>query len=900
MRPSPALFQEPVPEPPPKEAWQFREELKRPEAFRFLWDPALAPPPGSLDLRAGLRLEVRFADPQRRLQTAVADLDRCLEASGLRRDGGLPVILEHEPRLEGERFRLAVEPDAVRIAGGTTEAFRRACYALVDRLLGAPGPFLPLGCREEEPWLRHRIARCFFGPIKRPPFNHDELLDEIDYYPDAYLGRLAREGVNGLWLTFAFRDVCRTSLTEPDPQAERRLAKLRRTVDKCLRYGIRTWAFCIEPAAFLPGDPLLERHPALGGAAVGGRTCFCPSSELAQRYLYESARWLFQEAPGLGGLMTISHGERPTTCLSSVGCTQDDPVRCPRCGSIPKWRILEQSLGALRDGLRAADPGAELISWLYMPTPLRRAEWVFEVPEHVPEGVILQYNFESNILKHQLGKPRIGGDYWLSEPGPCEDFARIAAQARRSGTPLSAKIQVGCSHEVATIPFVPIPGLLHRKYAAMRAMGCAHAMQCWYFGNYPGVMNRAAGALARETFERPEEAFLRELAAPDWGDAAPVVVEAWQALAEGYRHFPMTNVFQYYGPAQDGVVWPLHLKPALKPLAPSWKPGYPPSGDTIGECLEQFDLAEALQLCETLQGHWQRGCDRFQTLAPRFAGNPERRRDLGLVEALNLQFGSCRNILRFYYLRWLLMHGRTAPAALEELRALVEAEIRGSERLCALAREDSRLGFHSEAESHKYEPARLLWRVRQLHWLLEHEFPEVSQGLASGAPFPALAPGRRTYRCGGGWVGAQHFRWRLDEECEDLLFRAECPPPSPGAPEPLLILYLIDRAGVQYPRRLLCSPSNLHDNKAWAEVRAAGEAGGSWSATFRVPALSWDRDAARRPGYFGFVYTGARADGEGQVEEAWPAIPAPIPHRLRLGSFNPEHLAVLQTVAGEA
>ena len=45
------------------------------------------------------------------------------------------------------------------------------------------------------PWLENRISRCFFSPIKRPPFNRDELKDDIDYYPTNYLERLRREGV---------------------------------------------------------------------------------------------------------------------------------------------------------------------------------------------------------------------------------------------------------------------------------------------------------------------------------------------------------------------------------------------------------------------------------------------------------------------------------------------------------------------------------------------------------------------------------------------------------------------------------------------------------------------------------------------------------------------------------
>ena len=103
----------------------------------------------------------------------------------------------------------------------------------------------------QKPWLKHRITRCFFGPIKRPPLNRDELMDDVDYYPDAYLNRLAHDGVNGLWFTIHFfQTVPSKIIPEYGQNAEPRLEKLRRTVRKCERHGIRIYPFCIEPAAF--------------------------------------------------------------------------------------------------------------------------------------------------------------------------------------------------------------------------------------------------------------------------------------------------------------------------------------------------------------------------------------------------------------------------------------------------------------------------------------------------------------------------------------------------------------------------------------------------------------------------------------------------------------------------
>ena len=63
-------------------------------------------------------------------------------------------------------------------------------------------------------------------------------MDDIDYYPEPYLDRLAHEGINGLWLTVEWRDLAETSFTKRSPDAPRRLAKLRSTVERCLKYGI--------------------------------------------------------------------------------------------------------------------------------------------------------------------------------------------------------------------------------------------------------------------------------------------------------------------------------------------------------------------------------------------------------------------------------------------------------------------------------------------------------------------------------------------------------------------------------------------------------------------------------------------------------------------------------------
>ena len=157
------------------------------------------------------------------------------------------------------------------------------------------------------------------------------------------------------------------------------------------------------------------------------------------------------------------------------------------------WEILYASLSPMERGMHDAAPDAELISWLYMGKNL--ADWVYEIPAHTPKEVILQFQFETGVTKTEFGKKLVGGDYWLSTPGPSQNFERQAKIAQENRVQVSAKIQTGCSHEVASIPYVAVPSMIYRKFSAMHRLDVSHTMLGWYFGNYPGLMIKAAGGV---------------------------------------------------------------------------------------------------------------------------------------------------------------------------------------------------------------------------------------------------------------------------------------------------------------------------------------------------------------------------------------------------------------------
>jgi hypothetical protein len=272
----------------------------------------------------------------------------------------------------------------------------------------------------------------------------------------------------------------------------------------------------------------------------------------------------------------------------------------------------------------------------------------------------------------------------------------------------------------------------------MRSLCVSHTMLCWYFGNYPGLMNKAAGILSMEPFPKDEETFLHRLASVYWKkEDVSKVVEAWKLFSEGYENYPLVNLFQYYGPIHDGPVWPLLLKPADAPLAPTWQIGssstrkpWPPSGDRIGECIgDVLTLEETVELTRRMTTSWEKGMTIFNGLKNEYMNEPDRLLDIGVAQALGIQLRSGYNILNFYLLRekMLRMEGMERLKILTQLVDIIQDELDQDEQLLVLCANDSRLGFHSEAEGYKYFPEKIRWRMRQLKSVLADDVPELKK-----------------------------------------------------------------------------------------------------------------------------------------------------------------------------
>ena len=584
-------------------------------------------------------------------------------------------------------------------------------------------------------------------------------MDDVDYYPDEYLNRLAHDGTNGIWIYTRFKDLLPSEIfPEYGDNWERRIAKLRKVVEKCKRYGIKVYVFGVEPAGLTP--EMAEKYPdAIGYLTKDNNYTLCTHTQKGATYCIEATQKLLELVPDLGGIIDISDGERFTSCTSAYHYE-----RCPRCSRYPKGKVLAHTVGLFQEGIRRSGTNAEFISWTY-----GHRTWDMEdIRDYVadaPVDAMLMENFEDAGYTEQLGKTRQAIDYWLSYAGPSQMYEGAAQKAQETGRQMFAKMQVCCSHELATVPYIPVPGILFDKYAEARRFDVKGVMQCWYFGNYPSVMSKAAGELSFMEDFSEKTAFLEHLAGIYCGRQGKELVKAWACFEEGYRNYPVNIMFSYYGPMHDGVVWDLALQPRNTALSRSWQLLDPPDGDRIGECLQSgHTLEEAVLLTQRMRDHWHQGMALLPDHTPQEQKN--------VAQALDLLMHSGANILKFYQLRTkLLTEDADETTILREMERIVDAEICNSEAMIPLCRKDPRLGYHSEAEGYKFFPEKLEDRIEKLRTCKEEEFPAVRSRQLHGEKALHWGPeeGQKTYI-----LHTEAGKAREEQISKDACFRAHC------------------------------------------------------------------------------------------------------------------------------
>jgi hypothetical protein len=550
-------------------------------------------------------------------------------------------------------------------------------------------------------------------------FGDPLLTPELDPYPDGLLQRLSDLGVNGVWLHVVLRQLAPGALfADPGGDHEKRIANLRALVNRARKYGIDVYLYMNEPRAM--DASFFKGREDLRGVQEGNFCALCTSRPEIRQWLTEALRYVFEQVPGLGGVFTITASENLTNCYSHSRTA----AGCPRCSQRSAAEVIAEVNGAIAAGVWAGNPRAKVIVWDWgWPEP---AEPIINA---LPDNVYLMSVSEWDKPIVRGGVAGSVGEYSISTVGPGPRALRHWAAAKKRGLKTLAKVQVNCTWELSAVPYLPVMDLIARHCRNLSRTDIDGLMLSWSVGGYPSPNLAIVRQFDRDPPPTISQA-LTTVAQTRYGpQAAPDVLTAWSKLSTAFTEYPFHIGLLYQGPQQRGPANLLYPEPTTY------------RATMVGFPYDDLDGWRAVYPPEVLAGQfekvatgWDEGLAAYRQAVTK-AGEPAQqanlRNDLNVAEAAYLHFRSVANQVRFILARDALLSGKlTEPeraAKANTIREIVVDEIQNADRLFALTRADSRIGF--EASNHYYYlPLDLVEKVVNCDYVLNTWLPGVSGG----------------------------------------------------------------------------------------------------------------------------------------------------------------------------
>ena len=553
-------------------------------------------------------------------------------------------------------------------------------------------------------------------------FYKDETLHAAEVYTSDSLRKIADAGFNAVWIRGILRDIAPTRVfPELGRNSAVHIRSLRTVIRRGDRVGIRLFLYLQEPMGMPPEAAFWKRHPETKGITrletfAGPMSTMCTSEPQVTAFLRKAAGTLSKRLPGLAGAILITASEYMSHCYSHYPVnpeitflpdTPKGPLGCPRCARRHPREIVREIIENVHNGFGDAGNGAKVIAWnwswnVYEKDPQAR------IINSLPRDVTVQAGFERGDTKVILGKLRTIDEYALSFAGPSRRFLESCKTARGNGMKVMAKLQIGATHELATVPNLPLIGSLYEKVRAMRKHKISSFMGCWNFGNML-TANTAAFNRFLTTKRLPSRRQALVAFARDYfpGCNAQQVAEAWETFGGAMDSYPFCVPFMYHGPLNYAVAHPIEPGPLDKrPVGPSWLPAE--RGDELKESFGCYRLSEIIKGLGILTRTWWKGVETFEgALAACKA--PAAREEINTARMCGHCFQSGWNLYRAYRLRrnW-------KASRLKAMLAIMRNERGHLADAAAIAQADKRMGFHIEPQLQMFNASSIRRKLRKL------------------------------------------------------------------------------------------------------------------------------------------------------------------------------------------
>ena len=609
-----------------------------------------------------------------------------------------------------ESFQVNCGDEGLSVAASNPASLRQAIYHLQDLCEEHEGPLLPRGT-----WHRtRRVTPSYIYPYFA--LYGDPLLDRsIDPFPEGYLEKLGRRGVDGVWIQAVLRNLAPSRIfPEFGDQWQVRLENLRRFVQRANAYGLKIYLYINEPRP-MPRE-FFEKHPEMRGTSYAGAPdvaqefAVCTSVPRVRTWLSESLTHVFTQVPELGGIFCITASENLTNCFA-----HGQAQHCPKCSKRQGWEVVTELLETFSEAVHKASPTAEVIAWDWGWGWVPNGADAGQTIAHMPKGVQLLSVSEWGKPYTRGGVPLSVAEYSISVVGPGANALDHWRVAREHKVPALAKVQFNNTWEISAVPYIPVPNLIQQHMENLLAEDVSGLMLSWTLGGYPSPNLE----VAKEYYYSPKPAgkeVLERVARRRYGTrAAPHILSAWESFSTAFQEFPYGVVAGYSIPTQHGPANLLRLKPTGYNAAMILFPY-----DDLKSWLGPYSPEIARQQFEKLAQLWEGGLQHFRQALPHIPKEKAllARKDLGIAETCWLHYRSVANQIRFYNLRAQLGTASPAPASqINEMKQIARNEMELARRLYSIARKDSTIGY--EASNHYYyRPLDLAEKVLNCEYLI--------------------------------------------------------------------------------------------------------------------------------------------------------------------------------------
>ena len=555
-----------------------------------------------------------------------------------------------------------------------------------------------------------------FGENTQTP---NDLLDETvtadEVYTDQVLAKIAKSGFNGIWVHGLLHHIVSESIfPELGTNAPTHQEKLNKLIERAGKHNIKVYIYMQPPRALpISNTTFWENHSDVAGQIeeIEGDDnsesfqvqSMCTSTAKVRNYLKNATGKLGEALPLLGGIILITASEYPAHCvarrgrvLGALGEIENLAVDCPRCAKRNSEDIVVEVIKLIHDGIRSVSNSIEIIAWnwswsFYVDAPCE------EMISQLPKDVILMVGFERGGKKDILGhKDSKIDEYSISYAGPSEQCIESFDLARKHGLRCFAKLQFGTTHELATVPNLPLIGNLFKKAAYVKKNNLAGFMGCWNFGNMITANTAAFNWFLSTESPTEQEPALSQFAINYFGECdSSKIRAAWDAFADAMNNYPFCIPYLYTGPTNYALSFISHPAPLNgKTSGRSWLGDE--RGDDLSNAIADFSLEEIIMGFGLLVEKWDKAVELLK-LGLTNVNSLHAAEEIANAEVCAGAFRSTRNLFRIYKLRldW-------NNEKLTEYNEITKDELQNIKRALPYVEQDKRFGYHSEAHCYMF------------------------------------------------------------------------------------------------------------------------------------------------------------------------------------------------------